>query len=133
MRDIVWRLYFVTGDLLACTLTGAAAAWLAHAMVSADWFVALGILAGTALGMLAGVIGGFLFTPLFGAIEVMLPTSLSAMVAGMGAGMAQTMSIDGIIWSEALLGGALAGLVCLAYTYLLQAKLHGEVKRRELN
>jgi len=130
---MVWRVYFIIGDLLACTLTGAVAAWLAQAVVPADWFMALGMLIGMMLGMLAGVIGGFLFTPLFGAMEVMLPTSLSGMVAGMGAGMAQTMSIDGIIWSEALLGGALAGLVCLAYTYLLQAKLHGEVKRRELN
>ncbi len=128
----MWRVYFVIGDLLACTLTGAAAAWLAHAMVSADWFVALGMLAGMALGMLAGVIGGILFTPLFGAMEVMLPASLSAMVAGVGAGMAQTMSIDGITSSETLLGGAVAGLVCLAYTYLLQAEMHGEVNLREL-
>lgn len=128
----MWRVYFVTGDLLACTLTGAAAAWLAHATISADWFVALGMLVGMALGMLAGVIGGILFTPLFGAMEVMLPASLSAMVAGMGAGMAQTMHAEGITWSQALLGGALAGLLCLAYTYLLQAKLRGEVRCREL-
>jgi hypothetical protein len=129
----MWRVYFVIGDILACTLTGAAAAWLAHTTVSADWFMAVGILVGMGLGMLAGVIGGLLFTPLFGAMEVMLPASLSSIVAGVGAGMAQTISTGGILLSEALLGGALAGLVCLAYTYLLQAKLHGEVKHREPN
>ncbi len=85
----MWRAYFIVGDLLACALTGAAAAALVQAAVPADWFVAFGMLAGMALGMLAGAFGGFLFTPLFGAMEVMLPASLSAMVAGMGAGMAQ--------------------------------------------
>ncbi len=133
----MWRAYFIIGDLLACTLTGAAAAWLVQAVVPADWFVALGMLAGMALGMLAGAIGGFLFTPLFGAMEVMLPAALSAMVAGMGAGMAQTMAqttargSDGIGWSDATLGGALAGLACLTFTYFLQARLRGEVKTRE--
>jgi len=129
----MWRVYFITGDILACTLTGAVAAWLAQAVVPADWFMAFGMLIGMLLGMLAGVIGGFLFTPIFGAMEVMLPASLSAMVAGMGAGMAQTMprSMDGISWSEAVLGGALAGLTCLAYTYVLQARLRGEVTIRE--
>lgn len=129
---MIWRIYFVTGDLLACTLTGAAAAWLTHVLVSPDWFMVLGMLAGMGGGMLAGLIGGILFTPLFGAMEVMLPTSLSAIVAGTGAGIAQTISIGGIAWSEAVLAGAISGLVCLAYTYFLQAKLHGEVNCREL-
>ncbi len=130
----MWRVYFIIGDLLACTLTGAAAAWLVQAAVPADWFVGIGMLAGMGLGMLVGVIGGFLFTPLFGALEVMLPTSLSAMVAGMGAGMAQTMarSIDGISRSEAALGGALAGLARLVFTTLLQVRLRGEAKTREV-
>lgn len=134
----MWRAYFMVGDLLACALTGAAAAVLVQAAVPADWFVAFGMLAGMALGMLAGAFGGFLFTPLFGAMEVMLPASLSAMVAGMGAGMAQTMAqdasrvMDGIGWSEAALGGAVAGLACLAFTYLLQARLRGEAKIGEV-
>lgn len=134
----MWRVYFIMGDLLACTLTGAAAAWATQAVVPADWFVALGMLAGMVLGTLAGMIGGFVFAPLFGGMEVMLPVSLSSMVAGMGAGMAQTMpgamarNIGGIGWPEAVLGGALAGLACLAFTYLLQARVRGEVNIREV-
>ena len=134
----MWRVYFIMGDLLACILTGAATAWMTQAVIPADWFMVLGMLAGMVLGALAGTIGGFVFAPLFGGMEVMLPVALSAMVAGMGAGMAQTMpgamdrSIDGISWSEGMLGGALAGLACLAFTYLLQARVRGEVNIREV-
>jgi hypothetical protein len=133
----MWWLYFVVGDLLTCTVAGAAAGWLVQAVVSTDWFLAVGMAAGMGLGMLAGVVGGALFTPLFGALEVMLPAALSGMVAGMGAGMAQTLTqgpganvYGGLGGSEAALGGALAGLACLVFTYLLQALVGGEVRRR---
>ena len=128
----MWRIYFIVGDLLTVTLTGAAAAWLTQALVPADLFVAFGMLAGMVLGMLAGLTGTFLFTRLFGGLEVMLPAALSAMVAGMGAGMAETMTrrVDGISGSEAALGGVLAGLACLAFVYLLQARLRGDVMDR---
>ena len=126
----MWRAYFITGDILACALTGAATAWLTQAVIPGDWFVALGMVAGMVLGLLTGTIGGLLFAPLFGGMEVMLPVSLTAMVAGMGAGM--TLSMDGSNWSEIVLGGALAGLACLAFTYFLQVRVRGEVKLREV-
>lgn len=129
----MWWLYFVVGDLVTCTVAGAAAGWLVQAVVSTDGFMAVAMAVGMGLGMVAGVLVGALFTPLFGALEVMLPAALSGMVAGMGAGMAQTLaqgpsgSLGG---PEAALGGALAGLGCLVFTYLLQALVGGEVKLR---
>ena len=128
----MWRAYFIVGDLLACTLAGAAAALLTQAIVPADWFVVLGMVVGMVAGVFAGIFCGILFTPLFGGMEVMLPVSLSTMVAGMAGGMAQTMARGalGIGWSEAVLGGALCGLACLAFVYILQVAVRGEAKIR---
>ncbi len=120
------RVYFILGDLLACIVAGAAGGWLAQLTVPGDWFVPIGMGTGMALGMLAGMIGGFLLTPFFGSIEVMLPAVLSGMVAGMGIGMRQTMA--GIGPGDATLGGVMAGLLCLVFTYLVQAKLHGKTQ-----
>lgn len=130
----MWRIYFIVGDLAACTVTGAGAALAVQSVIPGDWPVALGMVAGMGLGLLAGVIGALVFTPLFGALEVMLPASLSAMVAGTASGMAQTVArgSGGIGWSEAALGGALAGLACFAFTALLQAMKRGEVEIREV-
>lgn len=120
------RPYFIFGDILACIATGAAAGWIVHAALPADWFAPVGMVLGMALGMLIGLAGGFLFGPLFGDLETTLPAGLSGMVAGSLAGMLQGMVEFGS--ATALLGGALAGLACLAYTYAWQARLRGEAK-----
>ncbi len=120
------RLYFIFGDLLACAVTGAAAGWLAHAVIPGDWHPLIGMALGMLLGLPVGVVGGILLAPLFGDFEVSLPASLAAMVAGSVVGMLQGMAEIGA--GTALWAGALAGLACLAYSYVLQARLHGEVK-----
>lgn len=131
---MMWRVYFIFGDLVACCLTGAASAWFVQTVVPADWAAVFGMAIGMVLGGIAGIIGGFAFTPLFGAMEVMLPVSLSAMTAGMGAGMAQTMTDNpaGISWSDALLGGVSIGLACLIFTYILQAITNGNAPVRKV-
>lgn len=120
------RAYFIFGDLLACTVTGAAAGWIAHAVVPGDWFALVGMALGMLSGMLVGVIGGIFFTPLFGAMEISLPAVLTGILAGSVMGMLTGMAEIGP--ATALWGGALVGLLCLAFTYFLQARLHGEVK-----
>lgn len=120
------RLYFIVGDLLACTLTGAAAGWFAVTVIPADWVMLAGMLAGMVMGMATGLVGGILFSPFFGAMEVMLPASLSGMVAGLAVGMAHTFI--GVNAVAALGAGALAGFGCLAFTYFLQARLQGPVQ-----
>ncbi len=113
------RIYFIAGDVLACVLCGAAAGWLAAAAIPADWAMLAGMVTGMLIGMAVGTVGGILFSPFFGAMEVMLPASLSGMVAG----LAGAMTVPGI---GSLGIGALAGLACLAVTYVLQSRLCGE-------
>lgn len=120
------RVYFLFGDLLACTVTGAAAAWLAQLAVPAGWIFPAGMALGMAIGMFAGALGGILFTPLFGSMEIAMPATLAGMAAGMVGGMLPTVAPGDA--GTALWVGAAAGLVCLAYTYVLQARLHGEVE-----
>ncbi|MBE9555534.1 MAG: hypothetical protein IMF08_01650 [Proteobacteria bacterium] len=120
------RLYFVFGDLLACAVTGAAAGWVVHAVIPGDWFALIGMALGMLLGMAVGAVGGILFAPLFGNLEISLPATLAGMMAGSLVGMLRGMA--GIDSVAALWVGALAGLACLAYSYVLQARLHGEVE-----
>ena len=119
------RLYFVVGDVLACTSLGAAAGWLTYAVLPQNWWFGVAMVLGMFLGMVVGALGGFLFSPFFGAMEIALPTALAGMMAGMAGGMQAVMSGTG--GAEALQSGAGIGILCLAFTYLLQSQLQGEV------
>lgn len=119
------RPYFVFGDIAACAVAGAAAAWLTYIAVPGGWFPLLAMMAGMALGMVAGFVAGTLFSPLFGAFEIALPTALSGMLAGGIVGMRPGL-VDGP--AAALWVGALIGLVCLAFVYLMQSRLRGEAE-----
>ena len=120
------RLYFVFGDLLASAVTGAAAGWIIYAVIPGGWHALIGMALGMVLGMLVGTVCGLLFAPLFGDLEIALPVGLGGMVAGSAISMLRGMAEFGP--GTALWAGALAGLACLAYTYVLQARLHGEAK-----
>lgn len=123
---MAWRLYFILGDILACVTVGAASGWLTSALVSNGWFTLAVMSAGMIVGMLVGVFGAMPFTPFFGSFEIMLPTSLSGIVAGMAIGMIDT--VVGIDWKEAAMGGGLVGILCLIGTYVLNSRLRGETK-----
>jgi len=119
------RVYFIVGDVLACLVAGAGAGWLVQYVVPGHWYPLIGMVIGMALGMFVGMLSGFLFGPFFGAFEIMLPAALSGMLAGMIVGMAYTMGENSPL--DAAVSGAQMGLVCLAFTYFLQFKMHGEV------
>ncbi len=119
------RVYFIFGDLLACAATGAAAAWLVWVAVPAGWIFPAGMALGMGIGMFVGLVGGILFMPIFGSMEISMPATLAGMVAGMVGGMLPTMAVGDA--GTAPWVGAAVGLLCLAYTYVLQARLHGEV------
>ena len=120
------RFYFVFGDLLACILAGSATGWLVQFLIPGDWFGLIAMAVGMGLGMAIGMLGGLGLAPFFGDLEVMLPASCSGMLAGMIVAMGVTMAPA--LATHAVGIGALAGLFCFAYTYILQARLSGEVR-----
>jgi hypothetical protein len=63
------------------------------------------------LGLLVASAVSFVFMPLFGAFEVMLPAMLTGMVSGMAATMLEAPAFP----------GALVGLAVVAWVYILTA------------
>lgn len=120
------RPYFLLGDILACTATGAAAAWVTHALLPGGWIILAGMITGMVLGMMIGVVAGLVFQPIFGALEVALPAGLAGMAGGVAGGMLR-VTVDLDVWAV-LWSGALAGLASLAYSYIQQWRLHGAMK-----
>ena len=118
------RLYFIVGDLLACSVVGAIAAIAVSLLVGSGWNMLLAMLVGMAVGMALALPGALLFMPFFGAMEVMVPAMLSGMLAGMAVGMAETMmplTLGGAAWY-----GAQIGFGTLVVTSLLNGWLRSQ-------
>lgn len=120
------RIYFIAGDVLTNLAAGIFGAWLAWLAVSGDWSMLMAMVVGMIIGMAAGSFCGIFFTPLFGSMELMLPASLSGMLGGMTVAMLHIMI--GISAAYAAWCGGAAGLLSLAFTYILQARLHVEAE-----
>lgn len=121
---MAWRIYFLVGDILACVTVGSASGWLTFVIIPGDWFALAAMASGMIIGMIVALFGAILFTPLFGSFEIMLPSSLSGMMAGMALGMVDAIAEIG--WTEAVWSGGLVGLLCLMGTYILHFSLRGE-------
>lgn len=113
------RPYFVFGDILTNVVAGVAAALGARALVGPQWNVLLAMPAGMAVGAFASLPIAFLFVPLFGAFEVMLPAMLTGMISGMLVGMREAMRPLSPV--EAAGWGALSGIASIAWVYALTA------------
>jgi hypothetical protein len=118
------RIYFLAGDLLSNAVMGAAAAWLAAAIVDPSWSMPAGMFAGMLGGMGLGLLLMPVFVGLFGAMEVMLPVMLTAMLSGMLSGMASAMQVPAI--PLLLLAGGSIGILVLLLTYAIDAVLHSK-------
>jgi len=118
------RIYFLAGDFLSNAVTGAAAAWLAAAIVDPAWSMPAGMFAGMLAGMGAGLLLMPVLVGLFGAMEVMLPVMLTAMLSGMVFGMAGAMQVPAV--KVLLFGGGSIGILALLLTYAVDAILHGK-------
>ncbi len=121
------RPYFLFGDLITTTGTGALAGLVCAAVVGEGWNPAAAMVLGMALGMVVAFVTSTLLGLLFGACEIMIP----AMLAGMASGMAVAMRDSGAGLSAAAGArlGAELGLAVLVFTYIMNAFLGGEVKR----
>ena len=119
------RLYFIFGDLLANILTGGVTALVVLPIISNSWHMFAAMIVGMMAGMVISIISGALiFIPLFGAMEVMVPTMLSGMFSGMVVGMWATMS--SIAPEIALLIGSVFGVASLIFTYSVNRMLIGK-------
>lgn len=105
------RLYFVLGDLFVNASAGVIAALTVEKLVGPSWHPIVAIPLGMSVGALAASLVGFLFMPLFGAFEVMLPAILTGMLSGTAASMLEAPAF----------AGALIGLGVFSWVYLLTA------------
>ncbi len=116
------RPYFVLGDLIASSGTGAVVGLLAAVAIGTGWHGMFGMAVGMVIGMLAGLVLGLTFLQiLFGALEVMLPATLAGMLAGMWVGM--TAAGRHVSLGQAASTGALVGLGVMIFSYALNAHL----------
>jgi len=106
---------------------GALSGLAVAALVEPSWPVSLAMVVGMFVGDLIVVVPLVVLTVLFGAMEVMLPVMLTGMIAGMAVGMSAVMGP--LPASSATLGGALAGLVVLFATYVLNSLIQRRSRR----
>lgn len=115
------RLYFIFGDILSNLSIGIISAIVCASMFSPESNMFFAMLIGMFVGMiLSMVLGVGVFFRYFGAMEVMVPTSLTGMMAGMIISMWAAMAE--ISLTSAALLGAVIGVLCLGVTYWLQGK-----------
>ncbi|PCI42002.1 MAG: hypothetical protein COB51_13485 [Moraxellaceae bacterium] len=118
------RPYFIVGDLIANLSVGILSAIACAALFGTGSNMFFAMIVGMLVGMvLAMVLGAALFFRYFGAMEVMIPTSLTGMIAGMIVSMWATMGA--VSTSGAIFLGALSAALSLIITYRLQAKISG--------
>lgn len=121
------RLYFLFGDLLANSVTGALCGLVAAAVVSPSWNSWVAMLVGMAAGMVICLPAAFVFMPFFGAMEVMMPVMLTGMMATMVVAMRAAM---GEMEPAVAAGqGALVGVGVLLLVYLADRILRGRKER----
>lgn len=122
------RLYFLVGDVVSNVLVGALAALACVVVVSPGWSMLVAMLVCMPLGMLTAIVLGAFLIRWFGAMEVMVPTMLGGMAAGMLVGMAGAMMPVDV--GEALRAGAVIGLVALVFCRYADYLIRGAHRMR---
>jgi Na+/citrate or Na+/malate symporter len=78
------RMYFLLGDIVSNLCIGILAGLASLALLQGSLPMLISMLLGMIIGMfIALIVGTFLFIRYFGAMEIMLPTMLTGMLAGM--------------------------------------------------
>jgi Na+/H+ antiporter NhaC len=121
------RPYFLLGDLASSILSGVVVGLVCAAVIDESWNPTLAMIVGMTVSMLVVFPLQLGCNILFGAFEVMLPTMLTSMAAGMVVPMAAAERA--VPWKEAAFQGGVIGLAVLVFTYVANAILRGEVRR----
>jgi hypothetical protein len=116
------RLYFLTGDVLACAFIGGVTGALSAGLVDTSWNMWVAHVVCMLLGMILAFPLALPFMAAFGAMEVMMPTHFAGMFAGMWVGMQAAMeptSVAAGLWTGASIGVVSLFLIYLANLWLV--------------
>lgn len=122
---------FIVGDFLSNLALGALIGVLGAVAFHPGWGMAPAMLAGMAAGMALAFVWSTLVGIWLGAHESHLPSMLTGMCAGMCVSMFAAM--EPLAISRGLQLGSFVGLVCLIFTYLMNALLRGDQKLRRVS
>jgi prepilin signal peptidase PulO-like enzyme (type II secretory pathway) len=116
------RPYFVLGDLISCAGTGGLVGLVTGAVVGPEWHGVVGLAVGVVMGMIIALaLGLTALQILFGAIEVVLPVTLTGALVGMWIGVIAAGADVSSGWSAS--AGASLGLGVMVFSYALNAHL----------
>ena len=115
------------GDLAVNLLVGGLTGLLCLAVFSPDWPGWLAMLAGMPLGMGLAFVVASGASIVLGAFELMVPSMLTGMIAGMICAMGA--SATALPWVEALRLGAACGVFAFGFTTAAHLVLRGEDPR----
>lgn len=115
------------GDVVATAFAGVVGGTVAAWIVSPGWPMLAGMIGGGVLGMSAMAPALIVFSPLLGAHEVLVPSSLAGAAAGMVVGMRAAQGHAAL--GEGAVMGVIVGLVTFAGVYVLNAFLTRGTRR----
>ena len=122
---------FIAGDLLSNLALGA----IAGAVAAGAFHPGCGMLPAMLLGMAAGMALAFVWSTVagiwLGAHESHIPAMLTGMYATMCVSMLAAM--EPLTAARGAQLGAAVGVICLLFTYLMNALLRGERKLRSVS
>jgi hypothetical protein len=121
---------FIAGDFLSNVAFGALVGALATSAFHPGWGMLPAMLAGMVVGMALAFVWSTVVGIWLGAHESHMPAMLTGMCAGMCVSMVVAME-PFAVWRGAQLGASV-GLVCLLFTYAMNALLRGEQKLRRV-
>jgi hypothetical protein len=119
---------FIVGDSFSNLALGALVGTLGAAAFHPGWSILPAMLAGMAAGMALAFVWSSIIGIWLGAHEAHMPAMLTGMLAGMCVSMLAAMQPLTVGVGAQL--GAFVGIVCLLFTYLMNALLRGEQKLR---
>jgi len=120
-------MFFLIGDYAAGALVGVITTLAVRAIVWPGMDMVIAMVLGMAAGMLVHLVVGLGLAPLLGMFETMIPAMFIGMYGGMLFAMRDSMGAGSQTIGQALLVGALFGMVVVAALKVYDRALRGVV------
>jgi hypothetical protein len=118
---------FQIGDYLASAVIGVVIAFIVRIIIWPGMDMVIAMLVGGGIGMILSLLISFLFSPLLGIVETMVPGSLTGMYGGMLFGMRDSMAAGSRTMTAALVVGAVFGIAVTVVMKFYNHALRGAV------